>query len=114
MRRVPVPTPCINVCRLDETTGLCLGCARNGDEIAAWSEADADFKRRVWEMLPSRRARLGMSVYRLPWTADEIGAFVEASLRERSGRWTFGAHGASVSFVIGAGEGAEIAARRMR
>ena len=107
---VPVPTPCINVCRLDEATGLCLGCARNGAEIAAWAEADAGFKRAVWETLPSRRARQGMNVYRLPWTADEIGAFVESALRERSGRWSLGAEGASVSFVIGAGEGAEIAA----
>ena len=107
---VPVPTPCINVCRLDEATGLFLGCARNGAEIAAWAEADAGFKRTVWETLPSRRVRLGMNVYRLPWTADEIGVFVAASLREQSGNWTLGAHGASVSFAIGAGEGAEIAA----
>lgn len=105
----PAPTPCINVCRLDEATGLCLGCARNGEEIAAWAEADAGFKRAVWETLPPRRARLGMSVSRLPWTAAEIGAFVEANLRERSGRWTLGAHGASVSFAIGAGEAVEIA-----
>ena len=106
---VPVPTPCINVCRLDEATGLCLGCARNGAEIAAWAEADAGFKRSVWETLPSRRARLSMSVWRLPWTAAEIGVFIETSLRKRSGIWTFGAYGASVSFAIGAGEGAEIA-----
>lgn len=106
---LPVPTPCVNVCRLDEATGLCLGCARNSEEIAAWAEADADFKRRVWGMLPPRRARQGMSVYRLPWTADEIGVFAEMTLRERSGSWTFGAYGASVSFAIGAGEGAEIA-----
>jgi predicted Fe-S protein YdhL (DUF1289 family) len=106
---VPVPTPCINVCRLDEVSGLCLGCARNGAEIAAWAEADAGFKRTVWEALPSRRARLGMSVYRLPWTAAEIGAFVEASLRKRSGRWRLGAYGASISFAIEAGEAVEIA-----
>ena len=106
---VPVPTPCINVCRLDEATGFCLGCARNGAEIAAWAEADAGFKRSVWETLPPRRARLGMSVYRLPWTVAEIGAFVEASLRERSGRWRLGTYGASISFSIGAGEGGEIA-----
>ena len=78
----PVPTPCINVCRLDEVTGLCLGCARNGAEIAAWAEADAGFKRAVWETLPPRRTRLGMSVYRLPWTAAEIGVFAETTLRE--------------------------------
>ena len=106
---IPVPTPCINVCTLDAASGLCLGCARNGDEIAAWAVADAGFKRTVWESLPPRRAVLGMTAYRLPWTPGEIGAFVETSLRERSGRWRLGAYGASISFEIGAGEAAEIA-----
>ena len=106
---IPVPTPCINVCRLDEATGLCLGCARNGAEIAAWAEAGAAFKRGVWETLPPRRARLGMVVHRLPWSAAEISAFAETSLRERSGRWRLGAYGASISFAIGAGEAVEIA-----
>ena len=32
-----VPSPCINVCRLDETTRLCEGCFRTLDEIACWS-----------------------------------------------------------------------------
>ena len=105
---VPVPTPCINVCRLDEVTGLCLGCARNGAEIAAWAGADAGFKRGIWETLPLRRARLGMIVHRLPWTAAEIDAFAETALRERSGRWRLGAYGASISFAIGAGEAVEI------
>jgi predicted Fe-S protein YdhL (DUF1289 family) len=106
---VPVPTPCINVCRLDEAAGLCLGCARTGAEIAAWADADAPFKRGVWDALPPRRARLGMAVYRLPWTAAEIGAFIESTLRNPSGRWVLGAHGAGVSFAIRAGEAVEIA-----
>lgn len=104
----PVPTPCINVCKLDEATGLCLGCARNGVEIAAWAEADAAFKRRVWDALPPRRVRSGMSVWRLPWTAGEIGTFIEAALRDSSGRWVLGAYGASIGFEIGAGETARI------
>ncbi|HJW25749.1 MAG TPA: DUF1289 domain-containing protein [Rhodocyclaceae bacterium] len=32
-----VPSPCINVCKMDEHTGLCQGCFRTLDEIAAWS-----------------------------------------------------------------------------
>lgn len=32
-----VPSPCINVCKMDERTGLCQGCFRTLDEIAAWS-----------------------------------------------------------------------------
>jgi len=33
-----VPSPCINVCRLD-TQGLCIGCRRTIDEIAEWPRA---------------------------------------------------------------------------
>ncbi|MEM8878798.1 MAG: DUF1289 domain-containing protein, partial [Pseudomonadota bacterium] len=29
-------SPCVGLCRLDEATGYCLGCARTGDEIADW------------------------------------------------------------------------------
>lgn len=32
----PVITPCIGVCQLDEQ-GLCEGCLRTTNEIAAWS-----------------------------------------------------------------------------
>ena len=105
----PVPTPCINVCRLDEATGLCLGCARNSQEIAAWAEADATFKRAVWDALPARRARAEMSAWRLPWNAGEIGNLVETALRDNSGRWVLGAHGAWIGFAVGADEPVDIA-----
>jgi predicted Fe-S protein YdhL (DUF1289 family) len=50
----PVRSPCINVCRIDAATGLCEGCYRTLDEIAAWSGmADAD-KREVWRRLAER------------------------------------------------------------
>lgn len=32
-----VPSPCINVCRMNDATGLCEGCFRTIDEIACWS-----------------------------------------------------------------------------
>ncbi len=53
-----VPSPCISVCRMDEATGWCLGCARTIDEIAAWGSLDDDAKREVWARLPARRAEL--------------------------------------------------------
>ena len=37
-----VASPCINVCRMDDDTGLCLGCFRTIDEIAVWSNASND------------------------------------------------------------------------
>jgi predicted Fe-S protein YdhL (DUF1289 family) len=50
-----VQSPCINVCRMDAKTGLCEGCARTLDEIAAWSVMDDAEKRAVWDQLPQRR-----------------------------------------------------------
>ena len=51
-----VPSPCINVCRMDAATGWCEGCLRTLDEIVAWGGlGDAD-KRAVWQQLQLRRA----------------------------------------------------------
>jgi len=55
---VGVPSPCINVCRMSPRTGLCEGCLRTIDEIAAWSTLDDDAKRRVWDELDKRRDTL--------------------------------------------------------
>lgn len=33
-------SPCINVCQMDGQTGLCAGCFRTLDEIAAWARLD--------------------------------------------------------------------------
>ncbi len=30
-------TPCINVCVIDPTSALCIGCGRTGEEIADWT-----------------------------------------------------------------------------
>jgi uncharacterized protein len=54
----PVASPCNNVCRIDDATGWCIGCARNLDEIAAWSSLDDDARRRVRAQLPARHAQL--------------------------------------------------------
>jgi uncharacterized protein len=34
------PSPCINVCSLDER-GLCVGCLRSGAEIGRWMSMSA-------------------------------------------------------------------------
>jgi uncharacterized protein len=51
----PVPSPCISVCRIDASTGLCVGCARTLDEIARWSVLDDDARRAVWTAIRHRR-----------------------------------------------------------
>ena len=50
----PVPSPCISVCRMDAATGLCEGCCRTLDEIAAWSQLDGEAKRKVWRRIGER------------------------------------------------------------
>ncbi|MBC5786114.1 DUF1289 domain-containing protein [Ramlibacter sp. USB13] len=50
----PVPSPCICVCTMDQRTGLCIGCYRTLDEIAAWSGMDDARKRDVWRLLAER------------------------------------------------------------
>ena len=52
-----VPSPCINVCRMDEASGLCEGCLRTIGEIAAWGGMADDDKRALWRELERRRAR---------------------------------------------------------
>jgi len=53
-----VPSPCVDVCRMDAATGWCVGCARTIDEIAAWGQMDDAHKQAVWAALPARRGQL--------------------------------------------------------
>lgn len=54
MSSQPVPSPCVNLCRIEPVSGLCAGCRRTLDEIAAWSRLDDDARRAVWALLPGR------------------------------------------------------------
>ena len=49
-----LPSPCISVCRMEVATGLCQGCLRTLDEIAAWSTLDDAGKRAVWAHIEVR------------------------------------------------------------
>ena len=53
-----VASPCINVCRMDETSGYCEGCRRSLEEIACWSVYTAAEKRAVLALLPARKQTL--------------------------------------------------------
>ncbi|MDD5324078.1 MAG: YbaK/EbsC family protein [Polaromonas sp.] len=53
-----IPSPCISDCRMSEATGWCEGCFRTRDEIAAWSCADDESKRRIWRAIERRMADL--------------------------------------------------------
>lgn len=42
-----INSPCIGVCRLNNTGALCLGCGRTLSEIASWSRLTRTKKLRV-------------------------------------------------------------------
>ena len=50
----PLPSPCINLCKMDEATGLCLGCRRTIPEIIAWGKASEKDKRAMWQAIKRR------------------------------------------------------------
>lgn len=50
-----VASPCINVCKMGDG-GLCTGCFRTLDEIAAWSRASEDQRLNILAAVERRRA----------------------------------------------------------
>lgn len=51
-------TPCVNICLLDNETGLCVGCGRTLAEIAGWAGMSDAERRAVMAALPMRIERL--------------------------------------------------------
>jgi predicted Fe-S protein YdhL (DUF1289 family) len=54
-----IPSPCVGVCRLDPATGLCTGCMRTLDEIAAWPAASSAERLAIVQRLRARRRAIG-------------------------------------------------------
>lgn len=50
-----VPSPCVNVCRMDPDTGLCRGCLRTLDEIAAWAASSDESRLAILAAVARRR-----------------------------------------------------------
>nr|WP_145549147.1 DUF1289 domain-containing protein [Variovorax boronicumulans] len=48
-----VASPCVSVCRMG-ADGLCEGCLRTLEEIAAWSRMDDAGRRAVWRLVLER------------------------------------------------------------
>lgn len=67
-----IASPCINICRMNATTGLCEGCFRSLDEIARWSRSEEAERRRILELVAQRRAALGAAA--APTLASTEGA----------------------------------------
>ncbi|MFN4289000.1 MAG: DUF1289 domain-containing protein [Brevundimonas sp.] len=64
----PVLTPCIKVCAVDGESGLCLGCFRSLQEIAAWARYTDEERAIILDQLSARRQlispeKLGLSAW---------------------------------------------------
>jgi predicted Fe-S protein YdhL (DUF1289 family) len=51
-----VQSPCINICQMDAATGLCRGCSRTLDEIAAWARLDDTARLAILSAVEARRS----------------------------------------------------------
>ena len=63
-------SPCINVCRMETSNGLCVGCLRTLDEIATWSHASNDDRLAILAAIERRRIDFA------PWgsaSEDDLG-----------------------------------------
>ena len=56
--RDEVDSPCVRVCVLHPAEGLCIGCFRTRDEIAAWATMAPAARRAVMDALPDRAPRI--------------------------------------------------------
>jgi predicted Fe-S protein YdhL (DUF1289 family) len=59
-RRDEPESPCVKICVVHPEVGLCLGCYRSLDEIAAWSRMTPEARRAVLSELPARAERLAL------------------------------------------------------
>lgn len=53
----PEASPCTGVCVINSTTGLCEGCCRSMDEIAAWRELPQAKRTEVLQRLRERQQK---------------------------------------------------------
>lgn len=51
-------TPCVDICILDDASGLCVGCGRSGDEIARWVDMTPSQRQVIMSALPERLKQL--------------------------------------------------------
>src|SRR4051812_10401704 len=53
-------SPCTGICRIDERSGFCVGCARTLGEIGMWRDASNAQRERILGELPLRRESLAL------------------------------------------------------
>lgn len=58
----PPSSPCIKVCIVDGGAGLCIGCGRTLQEIAAWGRLDETERKAIMAGLPARLEKLPVRI----------------------------------------------------
>lgn len=91
-------SPCVGICKLDDVSGQCLGCARTGDEIGRWSGMTEMQRDAVWDLLPGRHDALAIRLRLMPWMAGELADWVAETITQRRGTWVTGAPGAVAEY----------------
>ncbi|MEL6958707.1 MAG: DUF1289 domain-containing protein [Pseudomonadota bacterium] len=103
-----IASPCTGICKLDEDTGWCLGCGRSGEEMDGWRVQSEAARQEIWDQIPERMQKLGVTCRRLPWTTDDIRAFVFSMLEAGRGTWVIGVVGAVAEFTAAQDEQVDV------
>ncbi|AEA63067.1 DUF1289 domain-containing protein [Burkholderia gladioli] len=53
-----VKSPCVEICRFDGKTGLCIGCLRTREEIRGWNKMTDHRRHQVVNEKSQRQAKL--------------------------------------------------------
>lgn len=51
-------SPCVKICVMHPTEGLCVGCLRSLPEIAAWGQMPRSARKAILQDLPNRAPRI--------------------------------------------------------
>lgn len=52
--RPRISTPCVQVCRIEPVSGICIGCRRTMAEIGAWARLTEAQRREIMRVLRFR------------------------------------------------------------
>jgi len=94
-----LPSPCVGICRLDDATGWCLGCARDTNELGRWRDLSPAEQARIWADLPRCKAILGLSFRLSPWFGAPLLAELIRLARKSKTGWSIGVYGAGAEFA---------------
>ncbi|WP_183898925.1 DUF1289 domain-containing protein [Rhizobium metallidurans] len=67
-------SPCVNICSIASSSGLCAGCGRTIEEIAGWAAFSDEERHAVMRLLPARMKTIGPSTSPATTASTELTA----------------------------------------